>query len=140
MIAVGESGKPGGIGAGRYHMVAPVSKQSAHPLEHKWIVINDEDQLAMGYISQCRGGGRRSPRLRQPTTTPPRLVYLTAFATKLKTMRWSKMKSLRTQALLATTRNDSPLCRASSVKVVSTRLSSSATGNSAIFGVSTPAS
>src|SRR5207248_8431851 len=54
-----EFGKPGAIGAGCYHMIAPASKQSAHPLEHKWVVINDDDQLAMGYISQCRGGGRR---------------------------------------------------------------------------------
>src|SRR6185369_16690115 len=42
----------------------------------------------------------RSPRRRQPTTTPPRSVYRTAMDTRLSRMRWSRMKSLSTQALL----------------------------------------
>src|SRR5262249_121725 len=206
-------------------MIAPASKQSAHPLQYERIVVDHHDQVAIGCIhKRMSGGGRfadfrprgnvrhrdgkarslpqyrrqthrmveqlaqpvnngepetktgapvvtrcakaielaedvlllilRNPRSAIPNLDtqvdtplppthhppPPLLWKRTAFETKLKTMRHSSMKSLRTQARLETTRNDSPFSRAAPVKVVSTRSSSFATGNSAMLGVSTPAS
>jgi hypothetical protein len=55
-------------------------------------------------------------------------------------IRSSKMTSLRTQALLATTRNDSPFSRAAPVKVLSIRLRIWAIGRSVMLVESTPAS
>src|SRR5215472_7260884 len=40
-------------------MIAPASKQSAHPLQYKRIVIDDHNQLAIGCIHKRMSGGGR---------------------------------------------------------------------------------
>src|SRR5215813_2516890 len=59
MLVVGDCRKRSAVGVGGYHVIAPASKQSAHPLQHKRIVVNNDDALAAGYIDRCMGGGRR---------------------------------------------------------------------------------
>ena len=66
---------------------------------------------------------RRSPRRRQPTTTPPRSVYLTALDTRLRRTRSSRIGSLRTQASFESTRRLSPFSPAGAKNVASMRLS-----------------
>src|SRR5215475_11716111 len=40
-------------------MIAPASKQAAHPLQYEWIVVDHHDQVAIGCIhNRMSGGGR----------------------------------------------------------------------------------
>src|SRR5215469_613294 len=45
-------------------MIAPASKQSAHPLQYKRIVIDDHNQLAIACIHKRMSGGGRFPDFR----------------------------------------------------------------------------
>src|SRR5215831_18893309 len=40
-------------------MIAPASKQSAHPLQYEWIVVDDHNQFAIGCIHKRMSGGGR---------------------------------------------------------------------------------
>jgi hypothetical protein len=55
MIAFCESGEGRTVGAGSYYMPAPAWKESARPLQHKRIVINEHDELAIGSIRVSAG-------------------------------------------------------------------------------------
>jgi hypothetical protein len=55
MIAFCESGEGRTVGAGSYYMPAPARKASARPLQHKRIVINEHNELAIGLIRVSAG-------------------------------------------------------------------------------------
>src|SRR5215510_14086209 len=40
-------------------MIAPASKQPAHPLQYEWIVVDQHNQLAIGCIHKRMSGGGR---------------------------------------------------------------------------------